>query len=65
MRKDGDYDWLLSKIPGWKTYVSLRDSLRTFLTYYRMVMAVLAGILPYLRSNKRYLAWYSVLYLSV
>lgn len=63
MRNGGEYDWLLSKIPGWKTYTSLKASLRAFLAYYKKAKGVLAETLVYLRSNKRYVAKYSVLYL--
>lgn len=70
--KEDDYEddfdvreWLLSKIPGRKTYVSLRARVKTLLGYYRTAKAVLVGIPRYLRSNKKYVAKYSALYLSL
>lgn len=63
--EDEDWDWLLSKIPGWKTYSSIRASWRAVLAYYKRVRGVLAGIPPYLRSNKRHIAKYTTLYLFV
>jgi hypothetical protein len=63
MRKDGEYDWLLSKIPGWKTYTAVKASVQSLLARYRKVKTFLVSIPPYLRSNKRYIAKYSMLYL--
>lgn len=65
MRKEGDYDWLLSKLPGWKTYSSVRASWWAFQAFIKKVRAVLAGIPPYIRSNKRYIAKYSLLYIFI